>query len=56
MPIPEKIQVHQLDLEIHGACNYKCEMCPQAWGREEPFLKDMSFDLFKKILNERNYK
>lgn len=52
MPVPEKIQVHQLDLEIHGACNYKCEMCPQAWGREEPFLKDMSFELFKKIVDD----
>lgn len=52
MPLPEEIQIHQLDLEIHGACNYKCEMCPQAWGRERAFLKSMSVDLFKKIVDD----
>jgi MoaA/NifB/PqqE/SkfB family radical SAM enzyme len=52
MPMSENIQIHQLDLEIHGACNYKCEMCPQAWGRERAFLKGMPLDLFKKIVDD----
>lgn len=52
MPLSDDIQIHQLDLEIHGACNYKCEMCPQAWGRERTFLKSMSFDLYKKIVDD----
>ena len=34
MPIPEHIRVTQLDLELNGGCNYKCEMCPQTEGRE----------------------
>ncbi len=52
MPVVENLQIHQLDLEIAGACNYKCEMCPQAWGREREFLKLMSLDLFKKIVDD----
>ena len=52
MPVPDNIQIHQLDLEIQGACNYKCEMCPQAWGREREFLQGMSFELFKKIVDD----
>jgi uncharacterized Fe-S cluster-containing radical SAM superfamily protein len=52
MPVLDHLQIHQLDLEIHGACNYQCEMCPQAWGREKAFLKIMSFDLFKKIVDD----
>ena len=52
MPVPEDLKIHQLDLEIHGACNYKCDMCPQAWGRERTFLKSMPLDLFKKIVDD----
>ncbi|MBK34528.1 MAG: hypothetical protein CME26_03230 [Gemmatimonadetes bacterium] len=52
LPLPDDIQIYQLDLEIHGACNYKCEMCPQAWGRERSFLKSMPFDLFRKIVDD----
>lgn len=52
MPVPEDLKINQLDLEIHGACNYKCDMCPQAWGRERTFLKSMPMDLFKKIVDD----
>ena len=52
MPQPDSLQIHQLDLEIHGACNYKCEMCPQAWGRERTFRKSMPMELFKKIVDD----
>lgn len=52
MPTPAELKIEQLDLEIAGACNYKCEMCPQAWGRERDFLKLLSLDLFKKIVDD----
>jgi len=52
VPIPEKISIKQLDLELNGGCNYKCIMCPQAEGREKDFLKKLPFDVFKKILDD----
>ena len=39
MPNPDKIEIKQLDVELNGGCNYKCNMCPQADGREKDFLK-----------------
>ena len=39
MPVPDPIRIKQLDLELNGGCNFKCEMCPQAEGREKDFLK-----------------
>ena len=52
MPLPEKILIKQLDLELNGGCNYKCIMCPQSDGREKEFLKKLPFDVFKKILDD----
>ena len=52
MPIPEDIQVHVLDMEINGGCNYKCQMCPQAVGREKEFLKKLPFDVFEKVIDD----
>ncbi len=52
MPIPENIQVHVLDMEINGGCNYKCQMCPQSLGREKEFLKKLPFDLFEKVVDD----
>ena len=52
MPVPEQLVIKQLDLELNGGCNYKCEMCPQADGREKPFLKKLPFDTFKKTVDD----
>ena len=52
MPFANKINIKQLDIEINGGCNFKCQMCPQSSGREKDFLKKLPFDLFKKIIDE----
>jgi len=52
MPVPENIEIKQLDLELNGGCNYKCTMCPQARGRERDFLKKLPFDVFTKIVDD----
>ncbi|OGS38603.1 MAG: hypothetical protein A2506_11905 [Elusimicrobia bacterium RIFOXYD12_FULL_66_9] len=52
MPVPDKLVVRQIALEIYGGCNYKCPMCPQAEGRETDFLKRMPFEVFKKVVDE----
>ena len=52
MPIPEHIRVTQLDLELNGGCNYKCEMCPQTEGREKSFLKKLPSSVLSKILDD----
>jgi MoaA/NifB/PqqE/SkfB family radical SAM enzyme len=52
VPLPEKIIVKQLDLELNGGCNYKCTMCPQAYGREKDFLKKLPFNVFTKIVDD----
>ena len=52
MPVPENIRITQLDLELNGGCNYKCEMCPQSEGREKDFLKKLPMDLLEKIIDE----
>ena len=52
MPIPEHIRVTQLDLELNGGCNYKCEMCPQTGGREKSFLKKLPSSVLSKILDD----
>ena len=50
MPVPENLRITQLDLELNGGCNYKCEMCPQVDGREKEFLKVLPYDVIEKIL------
>ena len=52
MPVPEKIIIKQLDLELNGGCNYKCTMCPQTKGRETDFLKKLPFNIFTKIIDD----
>ena len=52
MPIPEKIEVKQLDMELNGGCNYACPMCPQAHGRERDFLRKLPFDVFTKVVDD----
>ena len=52
MPVPEKLTVRQLDVELNGGCNFKCEMCPQAEGREKPFLKKLDIALFEKMVDD----
>lgn len=52
MPVPEDIQVHVLDMEINGGCNYKCQMCPQSVGREKEFLKKLPLDVFEKVVDD----
>ena len=54
MPIPQNIEIKQLDMELNGGCNYKCPMCPQAEGRERDFLKKLPLELFTKILDDAN--
>ena len=52
MPLKNDIKIRQIALEINGGCNYKCNMCPQADGREKPFLKKLPIDLYKKIIDD----
>jgi len=52
MPTPEDIQVHVLDMEINGGCNYKCQMCPQSVGREKAFLKKLPMNVFTKVIDD----
>ncbi len=52
MPLPENIRITQLDLELNGGCNYKCEMCPQTIGREKDFLKKLPTSVLSKILDD----
>lgn len=44
--------INQASIEIHGACNYRCSMCPHTSGREKSFLKKLPLDLFKNIINQ----
>jgi hypothetical protein len=52
MPIPGRIEIKQLDMELNGGCNYACPMCPQAHGRERDFLKKLPFPIFAKIVDD----
>ena len=52
MPIPEKITIKQLDLELNGSCNLKCAMCPHSHGREQEFLKKLPRPVFEKIVDD----
>jgi len=52
VPTPEDLQIHVLDLELNGGCNYKCQMCPQSQGREREFLRKLPFDVFEKIVDD----
>ena len=45
-------EVEQLNLEMDGACNINCPMCPQSTGREEGFLEKFPMTLFRKVVDE----
>jgi organic radical activating enzyme len=42
----------QLNVEIFGGCNYKCQMCPQSDGREGAFLRKLPYSVYEKILDD----
>lgn len=43
-------------IEVNGGCNYSCQMCPQSNpGRSKNFLKKLSLDQFKIILDQIGY-
>ena len=46
-------KIKQINIELFGGCNLSCPMCPQSNnGRERDFKKYLSFNLFKKIVDE----
>ena len=46
------LPIQKAVIEVCGSCNYKCEMCPQTWGREKSFKRVLNFDLFNNILDQ----
>ena len=45
--------IKTIDIELSGSCNYKCGMCPHSDpGREIGFRRNISFDLFKNIIDQ----
>lgn len=46
-------RIRQLDIELHGGCNYDCTMCPQANnGRESNFRKLLPQTIFYSIIDQ----
>tara|TARA_Y100000114_G_scaffold42441_1_gene37772 strand:+ start:1247 stop:2218 length:972 start_codon:yes stop_codon:yes gene_type:complete len=41
-------------IEVCGACNYKCQMCPHSFdgGRERPFRQMMNYQMYLTILDQ----
>lgn len=52
MADPRDLQIHVLDMELNGGCNYKCQMCPQSRGREKSFLKKLPIELLEKAIDD----
>ena len=45
-------KIEQINLELFGGCDLACPMCPQSWGREKDFLKNLDFTLIKSIIDQ----
>ena len=41
-------------IEVCGACNYKCQMCPHSFdgGRERPFRQMMNYQMYLNVLDQ----
>lgn len=52
IPDLEVHEIKQINLEMAGGCNLKCPMCPQSFGREKDFLKRLSLEEFRKIIDQ----
>tara|TARA_R110002153_G_scaffold271085_1_gene438079 strand:- start:1284 stop:2171 length:888 start_codon:yes stop_codon:yes gene_type:complete len=48
------MKINRAVLEVDGACNYSCQMCPQSFGRDSAFLKKMPLDTFEEMLKQMN--
>ena len=46
------MQIDRAVIEVNGACNYSCSMCPQTDGRDADFLTEMPLSTFKGLLLE----
>ena len=46
------MQIDRAVIEVNGACNYSCNMCPQTNGRDADFLTEMPLSTFKALLLE----
>jgi len=51
MPTPNNLVIEQLNIEIAGGCNYKCQMCPQD-VREKAFKRLLPISLVRKIIDD----
>lgn len=46
-------KIETLDLELIGACNFRCQMCPHTTpGRAADFLKSLPWSVFEKVILE----
>lgn len=45
-------EIKQINLEMLGACNLKCPMCPQSFGRETSFLSKMPMEQIYSIIDQ----
>ena len=50
------MQFERAVIEVNGACNYSCKMCPQTQGRAERFKRPMDRELFLSVLAQANPK
>ena len=46
------MQINRAVLEVNGACNYSCQMCPQTDGRDATFLTKLPLDTFEEMLKQ----
>jgi len=48
------LPIRKAVIEVCGACNYKCKMCPHSFdgGRERPFRQMMNYQMYLDILDQ----